>query len=62
MTRKDYIAIAATLRTAREDSVKSIVDYPCDDILDRLEEAWVALLARNNPEFSPTKFKEASRP
>ncbi len=69
MTRKDYIVIAATLREARRG-----IDHPvgyerqghhgphCDDILDRLEAAWIELLARDNPAFSPQKFKEASRP
>ena len=61
MTQHDYRIITATLKKAREE-----LDHPigghCDTILDRLEEAWITLFAKENPRFSPTKFKEASQP
>ena len=69
MTRHDYRIIAAALKKAREE-----LDHPvgyelqgnfsphCANILDDLEEAWVTLFAKENPHFSPTKFKEALQP
>ena len=59
MTRHDYRIIANGLADARGQANQG--DH-CDTILDRLEEAWITLFAKDNPHFSPTKFKEASQP
>ena len=58
MTQHDYRMIAATIKKAREE-----LDHPvsyelqgnfspqCATILDRLEEAWITLFAKENPRF-----------
>ncbi len=58
MNRKDYIAIAHTLREARVALDGPMGRY----ILNRLEAAWIELFAKDNPLFDSTKFKEASQP
>ena len=60
MTRHDYRIIAAALKKAREELGHPLGDH-CTTILDSLEEAWIELFAKDNPRFSPTKFKEASQ-
>ncbi len=58
MTKKNYSAIAATLREARGEVNQG---NHCDDILNNLEVAWSKLFAKDNLAFNITKFMEAAR-
>ncbi len=57
MTRKQYRRIAKYLHQARQHYKN---DLPMVIILDRLENFWIDILARDNPRFNAAKFKEAS--
>jgi hypothetical protein len=59
MTRKDHIAIAANLKTARESHAAAVCPDKARDLLDGLVFGFCAILEQDNSRFDRARFLQA---